>query len=74
VKRLDAFDGTPILDIKPYDNWDLAPDLAASNGLQESANNSMSFTRTASPRRQSPEEMLKSSRRFFHKWFNPANE
>jgi len=22
VKGLDAFDGTPILDLKPYDNWD----------------------------------------------------
>lgn len=24
VKGLDAFDGTPVLDIKPYDNWDVA--------------------------------------------------
>ncbi len=24
VKGLDAFDGTPILDIKPYDSWDAA--------------------------------------------------
>jgi len=23
VKGLDAFDGTPILDIKPYDHWDM---------------------------------------------------
>ena len=23
VRGLDAFDGTPILDIKPFDNWDL---------------------------------------------------
>jgi tRNA (Thr-GGU) A37 N-methylase len=22
VKGLDAFDGTPVLDIKPYDEWD----------------------------------------------------
>jgi tRNA (Thr-GGU) A37 N-methylase len=22
VKGLDAFDGTPVLDIKPYDSWD----------------------------------------------------
>jgi tRNA-Thr(GGU) m(6)t(6)A37 methyltransferase TsaA len=22
VKGLDAFDGTPVLDLKPYDNWD----------------------------------------------------
>ena len=24
VKGLDAFDGTPVLDIKPYDPWDIA--------------------------------------------------
>jgi tRNA-Thr(GGU) m(6)t(6)A37 methyltransferase TsaA len=23
VKGLDAFDGTPILDVKPYDHWDM---------------------------------------------------
>ena len=23
VKGLDAFDGTPVLDIKPYDQWDI---------------------------------------------------
>ena len=23
VKGLDAFDGTPVLDVKPYDRWDL---------------------------------------------------
>ena len=23
VEKIDAFDGTPILDIKPFDNWDL---------------------------------------------------
>lgn len=27
VKGLDAFDGTPILDIKPYDNWDTTEDF-----------------------------------------------
>ena len=26
VKGLDAFDGTPVLDIKPYDFWDYAKD------------------------------------------------
>jgi len=25
VRGLDAFDGTPVLDIKPYDPWDIAP-------------------------------------------------
>lgn len=26
VRGLDAFDGTPVLDLKPYDSWDCAPD------------------------------------------------
>lgn len=26
VRGLDAFDGTPVLDIKPFDFWDLAKD------------------------------------------------
>ena len=26
VRGLDAFDGTPVLDVKPYDSWDCAPD------------------------------------------------
>jgi tRNA (Thr-GGU) A37 N-methylase len=24
VRGLDAFDGTPVLDVKPYDTWDCA--------------------------------------------------
>lgn len=27
VRGLDAYDGTPVLDIKPYDNWDAAKDI-----------------------------------------------
>jgi tRNA-Thr(GGU) m(6)t(6)A37 methyltransferase TsaA len=27
VKGLDAFDGTPILDLKPYDSWDAVADV-----------------------------------------------
>jgi tRNA (adenine37-N6)-methyltransferase len=27
VRGLDAFNGTPVLDIKPYDNWDIAKDI-----------------------------------------------
>ena len=27
VRRLDAYDGTPVLDIKPYDHYDLFPDI-----------------------------------------------
>lgn len=27
VKGLDAYDGTPVLDIKPYDNWDAVKDI-----------------------------------------------
>jgi len=26
VRGLDAFDGTPVLDIKPFDNWDMVED------------------------------------------------
>jgi tRNA-Thr(GGU) m(6)t(6)A37 methyltransferase TsaA len=26
VKGLDAFDGTPVLDVKPYDQWDVVED------------------------------------------------
>ena len=25
VRGLDAYDGTPVLDVKPYDSWDCAP-------------------------------------------------
>ncbi len=28
VRGLDAFDGTPILDIKPFDYWDMAEDAS----------------------------------------------
>jgi tRNA-Thr(GGU) m(6)t(6)A37 methyltransferase TsaA len=27
VRGLDAFDGTPILDIKPFDNWDMPQEI-----------------------------------------------
>ncbi len=27
VRGLDAFDGTPVLDIKPFDRWDTAKDI-----------------------------------------------
>lgn len=27
VRRLDAFDGTPVIDLKPYDNYDVVQDL-----------------------------------------------
>ena len=26
IKGLDAFDGTPVLDVKPYDQWDIIED------------------------------------------------
>jgi len=26
VRGLDAFDGTPVLDVKPFDSWDMAKD------------------------------------------------
>jgi tRNA (adenine37-N6)-methyltransferase len=28
VRGLDAFDGTPVLDLKPYDRWDKVADIA----------------------------------------------
>lgn len=31
VKGLDAFDGTPVLDIKPYDHWDIAENPRVPN-------------------------------------------
>ena len=33
VRGLDAFDGTPILDIKPYDNWDMVEDAKVPEWL-----------------------------------------
>jgi len=30
VRGLDAFDGTPVLDIKPFDYWDVAEDARVS--------------------------------------------
>jgi len=27
VRGLDAFDGTPVLDVKPYDRWDIVENL-----------------------------------------------
>ena len=32
VRGLDAFDGTPIIDIKPYDYWDIAENAKFLNG------------------------------------------
>ena len=29
VRGLDAFDGTPVLDVKPFDAWDMAKDARA---------------------------------------------
>jgi tRNA (Thr-GGU) A37 N-methylase len=30
VRGLDAFDGTPVLDIKPFDCWDMTEDARMS--------------------------------------------
>jgi tRNA-Thr(GGU) m(6)t(6)A37 methyltransferase TsaA len=35
VKGLDAFDGTPILDIKPYDSWDAVMNPRIPKWLRE---------------------------------------
>ena len=31
VRGLDAFDGTPVLDVKPYDFWDIAENVRVPN-------------------------------------------
>ncbi len=31
VKGLDAYDGTPVLDVKPYDFWDMAKNVKVPN-------------------------------------------
>lgn len=31
VRGLDAFDGTPVLDVKPYDHWDVAENVQVPN-------------------------------------------
>ena len=33
VRGLDALDGTPVLDIKPYDDWDSAADFKVPEWL-----------------------------------------
>jgi tRNA-Thr(GGU) m(6)t(6)A37 methyltransferase TsaA len=33
VRGLDAFDGTPVLDIKPFDHWDMAEDFMVPEWL-----------------------------------------
>lgn len=38
VKGLDAFDGTPVLDIKPYDGWDVAMNFRVPNWLKNKKN------------------------------------
>ena len=35
VQGLDAFDGTPVLDIKPFDSWDTTKDFKVPNWWKE---------------------------------------
>lgn len=35
VRGLDAFDGTPVLDVKPYDLWDSKPDARVPEWRQK---------------------------------------
>jgi tRNA (adenine37-N6)-methyltransferase len=35
VRRLDAYDGTPVIDIKPYDHYDVFPDIRVPQWLSE---------------------------------------
>lgn len=37
VRRLDAYDGTPILDIKPYDDYDVFRDIRVPDWLRRRA-------------------------------------
>jgi tRNA-Thr(GGU) m(6)t(6)A37 methyltransferase TsaA len=43
VRGLDAFDGTPVLDVKPFDSWDMAKDAKMPdwwNQLEKEKNSS----------------------------------
>ncbi len=35
VRGLDAFDGTPVLDLKPYDHWDRAENIKVPDWLMK---------------------------------------
>ncbi|UCE96593.1 MAG: SAM-dependent methyltransferase, partial [Candidatus Bathyarchaeota archaeon] len=35
VRGLDAFDGSPVLDIKPFDNWDTAANFKVPEWLAQ---------------------------------------
>jgi tRNA-Thr(GGU) m(6)t(6)A37 methyltransferase TsaA len=35
VRRLDAFNGTPVIDIKPYDHYDVFPDPAVPDWFRQ---------------------------------------
>ena len=37
VRRLDAYDNTPILDIKPYDDYDVFPDIKVPEWIRRRA-------------------------------------
>ena len=48
VRGLDAFDGTPILDVKPFDYWDMTEDVEVPEWWmkleKEGSNNSELFS------------------------------
>jgi tRNA-Thr(GGU) m(6)t(6)A37 methyltransferase TsaA len=35
VRGLDAYDGTPVLDVKPYDSWDSAKDFKVPDWMKK---------------------------------------
>jgi len=37
VRRLDAYHGTPVIDIKPYDDYDVYPDIRVPEWFQQRA-------------------------------------
>jgi len=52
VRGLDAFNGTPVLDIKPYDNWDMAKDIKVPAWWSKLENEKKEIgTPTGSPKR-----------------------
>ncbi|MDP6184721.1 MAG: tRNA (N6-threonylcarbamoyladenosine(37)-N6)-methyltransferase TrmO [Gammaproteobacteria bacterium] len=42
VRKLDAYDGTPIIDIKPYDHYDAHTELRVPGWFEERANRPLS--------------------------------
>jgi tRNA (adenine37-N6)-methyltransferase len=44
VRRLDAYDGTPVIDIKPYDHYDVFPNIKVPQWLSARSKNRIENT------------------------------